>query len=68
MNTKLNVAIRQEPALLMRLYLTNDRVLRKLQEIGQPKNLVLQMLVAISPTKMDVLLKGLVQESSPEVL
>lgn len=33
----------EQAALLMRLYLTNDNVLRKPEEIGQLKNLVLQM-------------------------
>lgn len=33
----------------MRLYLTNDNVLRKLEEIGQLKNLVIQTPVVIPP-------------------
>lgn len=50
MNKKLNNCNqKEEPALLMSLYLTSDNVLRKLEEIGQLKNLVLQMSAVIPP-------------------
>jgi len=49
MNTKLKIAIRKGPALLMRLNLTSDNRLIKLEEIGQLKNLVLLMPTVIFP-------------------
>lgn len=49
MNTKLKIAIRKGSALLMRLNLTSDIRLIKLEEIGQLKILVLQMPTVIFP-------------------